>query len=108
LQSLNYLFCYGTLKPGEEAHSLFKSIKGSWMDAYVYGDFVKDMNIDYPMIQLNENGDKILGQLFYSDELMKIIKSLDDYEGEEYQRVVTNVYLNDSTLKQAFVYEKAK
>ena len=49
------------------------------MDAYVYGDFVKDMNIDYPMIQLNENGDKILGQLFYSDGLMKIIKSVDEY-----------------------------
>ena len=78
------------------------------MDAYVYGDFVNEMNISYPIIQLIENGDKILGQLFYSDELMKIIKSLDDYEGEEYQRVVTNVYLNDGTQKQAFVYEKAK
>ena len=108
MQSLNYLFCYGTLKPGEEAHHLFQSIKGSWMDAYVYGDFVTDMNIGYPIIQLNENGEKILGQLFYSEELMKIIKSLDDYEGREYQRVVTNVYLNDGTQKQAFVYEKAK
>lgn len=78
------------------------------MDAYVYGDFVKEMNIDYPMIQLNENGEKISGQLFYSDELMKIIKSLDDYEGKEYQRVETNVYLYDGTQKQAFVYVKAK
>lgn len=77
------------------------------MDAYVYGDFVKEMNIDYPMIQLNENGEKISGQLFYSDELMKIIKSLDDYEGKEYQRVETNVYLYDGTQKQAFVYVKA-
>ena len=108
MQSLNYLFCYGTLKPGEEAHHLFQSIKGSWMDAHVYGDFVTDMNISYPIIQLNENGEKILGQLFYSDGLMKIIKSLDEYEGEEYQRVVTNVYLKDGTQKQAFVYEKAK
>jgi hypothetical protein len=33
---------------------------------------------------------------------------LDEFEGEEYQRVVTNVYLNDGTQKQAFVYEKAK
>ena len=78
------------------------------MDAYVYGDFVKDMNIDYPMIQLNENGEKISGQLFYSGELKNIIRSVDEYEGEEYQRVVTNVYLNDGTQKQAFVYVKAK
>ena len=78
------------------------------MDAHVYGDFVTDMNISYPIIQLNENGEKILGQLFYSEELMKIIKSIDEYEGEEYKRVVTNVYLKDGTQKQAFVYEKAK
>ena len=78
------------------------------MDAYVYGDFVNEMNISYPIIQLNENGEKILGQLFYSEELMKIIKSIDEYEGEEYKRVVTNVYLKDGAQKQAFVYEKAK
>ena len=78
------------------------------MDAYVYGYFVTDRNIGYPIIQLNENGEKILGQLFYSEGLMNIIKSIDDYEGEEYKRVVTNVYLKDGAQKQAFVYEKAK
>ena len=78
------------------------------MDAYVYGYFITDRNIGYPIIQLNENGEKILGQLFYSEELIKIIKSIDEYEGEEYKWVVTNVYLKDGTQKQAFVYEKTK
>ena len=106
--TIKALFVYGSLLPGAENEKYLKHIKGSWTKAYVYGELITDANIGYPAIKLNEKGDKILGQLFYSDALMKIIKSLDDYEGEEYQRVVTNVYLNDGTQKQAFVYEKAK
>ena len=101
--TIKALFVYGSLLPGAENEKYLKHIKGSWTKAYVYGE-----HIGYPAIKLNEKGDKILGQLFYSDALMKIIKSVDEYEGEEYQRVVTNVYLNDGTQKQAFVYEKAK
>ena len=102
------LFVYGSLQPGAENEKYLNHIKGSWKKGYALGNYVTDANIGYPAIKLNEKGDKILGQLFYSDALMKIIKSVDEYEGEEYQRVVTNVYLNDGTQKQAFVYEKAK
>ena len=104
---MDYLFTYGTLKPGNEANHFLKSINGTWFDGYVLGNWIKNSEIKYPIIELNEKGEKIFGKLFFSNQLSQIIDSLDDYEGEEYQRVVTNVYLNDGTQKQAFVYEKA-
>ena len=105
---MNCLFTYGTLKPGNEANHFLNSINGTWFDGYVLGNWITDSEIKYPIIELNEKGDKIFGKLFFSNQLSQIIDSLDDYEGEEYQRVVTNVYLNDGIQKQAFVYEKAK
>ena len=90
--TIKALFVYGSLLPGAENEKYLKHIKGSWTKAYEYGELINDANIGYPAIMLIETGAKILGQLLYSDASKKIIKSGDEYEGEEYHRVVTNVY----------------
>lgn len=105
--NINALFTYGTLKPGEEAEHYLNKIKGSWCNAYTIGRWIKDSGIGYPVIKLDSNGEKISGKLFSSDKLESIIKSLDIYEGSEYKRSITNVYLEDGSKQKAYVYELA-
>ena len=104
--TINYLFVYGTLKPGGEAHHFFDQIPGSWSDAYCFGNWISDIDIGYPIISLDTNGEKIDGKLFYSKQLQNIIKEIDEYEGEEYKRVTAKIHLNNGTSVQAFIYEK--
>ena len=109
--TIKALFVYGSLQPGAENEKYLKHIKGLWKRGYVLGNFVSGgwgSKIGFRAIRLNKKGDPIKGWLLESDEIDKHWKMLDEFEGEEYQRVLTNVHFNDGTQKQAFVYEKAK
>tara|TARA_X000000950_G_scaffold245972_1_gene303099 strand:- start:126 stop:452 length:327 start_codon:yes stop_codon:yes gene_type:complete len=103
---IKYLFVYGSLKPGEKAHHYFDQIQGIWCDAYCFGNWIDDIDIGYPIISLDTNGEKIEGKLFHSNQLQNIIKEIDQYEGEEYKRVITKIYLNNGSSLEAFIYEK--
>ena len=52
---INYLFVYGTLKPGGVAHHFFDQIQGSWSDAHCFGNWISDIDIGYPIISLDTN-----------------------------------------------------
>ena len=103
--TVNYLFVYGTLKPGGEAHYYLARMHGIWSDAYCYGNWVKDSNIGYPVISLDDNGEKIKGKLFFSKQLKNVIYEIDKYEGSKYKRSVTNVYLDNGSSVKSYVYE---
>ena len=53
MNKVNALFAYGTLQPGEEADHYLKQISGTWHDAYVYGKYITNLDIDYPIIKLD-------------------------------------------------------
>ena len=103
--TINYLFVYGTLKPGSEAHYYLARIHGIWSDAYCYGNWIKHTNIGYPVISLDDNGVKIKGKLFFSKQLKNIIYEIDKYEGSQYKRSVTTVYLDNGSSVKSYVYE---
>ena len=103
--TINYLFVYGTLKPGSEAFYYFARIHGIWSVAYCYGNWVKDTKIGYPVISLDDNGVKIKGKLFFSKQLKNIIYEIDKYEGSQYKRSVTTVYLDNESSVKSYVYE---
>ena len=103
--TINYLFVYGTLKPGSEAHYYLARMHGIWSDAYCYGNWVKDTNIGYPVISLIDSGKKIKGKLFFSKQLKNIIYEIDKYEGSKYKRVVTTIYLDNGSSVKSYVYE---
>ena len=103
--TINYLFVYGTLKPGSEAYYYLARIHGIWSDAYCYGNWVKDTNIGYPVISPDDNGEKIKGKLFFSKQLKNILRQIDTYEGGEYKRSITNVYLKDGSSVKSYIYE---
>ena len=102
---LNYLFVYGTLKPDGGAGYYLDRIHGVWSDAYCYGDWIKDINLRYPVISLHRNVEKIKGKLFFSKQLKNILRKIDAYEGSEYTRSITNVYLKDGSSAKSYVYE---
>ena len=103
--TVNYLFVYGTLKPGGEAHYYLGRMHGIWSDAYCYGNWIAHTDIGYPIISLNDNGEKIKGKLFFSKQLKNIICEIDKYEGSKYKRSVTTVYLDNGSSVKSYVYE---
>jgi len=103
--TINYLFVYGTLKPRDKAGYYLNRIHGTWSDAYCYGNWIKNVDIGYPVISLDNNGEKIKGKLFFSKQLKNILRQIDTYEGGEYKRSITNVYLKDGSSVKSYIYE---
>ena len=80
------------------------------MNGYVLGDLeTKGWGAEYgfPGIRLNPKGRQVNGSLFLSDDIADILRLLDALEGQEYQRVITDVYLEDNTILPAFIYQLA-
>ena len=102
------LFVYGTLGPGRPNEHILTSIEGTWANATVKGRLRKDgwgAEMGYPGIDLEQQGDDIAGFLFISPHLTDHWKMLDDFEGEGYQRVVTQVTLEDGSNVDAYIYQ---
>jgi gamma-glutamylcyclotransferase (GGCT)/AIG2-like uncharacterized protein YtfP len=104
MNKLCALFAYGTLKPGEEAQHYLNQIAGIWHDAYVFGKYITTLDIDYPIIQLDLKGEKIVGKLFCSNQLSNIIEDIDEYEGDKYKRSISDVYLKNGSKIKAYIY----
>ena len=60
--------------------------------------------IGYPAIVLDEDGEDVSGFVFSSDNLDKHWHELDDFEGEEYKRVIAEVQVDDHKLIEAHIY----
>lgn len=58
----------------------------------------------YPGIVLDEQGAEVEGVLFRSAHLNEHLKMLDEFEGEEYERVVATVKLKNGGTTQAYIY----
>jgi gamma-glutamylcyclotransferase (GGCT)/AIG2-like uncharacterized protein YtfP len=102
------LFIYGTLAPGRPNEHKLRDIDGIWEEAIVKGILHQEgwgADMGYPGIILNENAPEIKGYLFSSNELHKKWDELDNFEGEEYRRVLTKVILNNGNSTEAYIYE---
>ena len=60
--------------------------------------------IGYPAIVLDEEGVDVSGFVFTSDNLARHWNELDDFEGDEYERVIVEVHMDDHRLIEAHVY----
>ena len=102
-----HLFVYGSLGPGKPNEHILRAIGGTWVAASVLG-FLKAQGwgaaMGFPGIVLDKNGEEIQGYIFSSDRLIDHWDQLDDFEGSEYQRVLTQVKTKDGTVVQAFIY----
>lgn len=103
----NKLFIYGTLGPGRSNAHIMEPIKGTWQKAFVKGKLYEEgwgAAMGYPAITLDKEGDKVKGYLFTSEQIETYWARLDEFEGEGYERVLTQVELENGDKEEAFIY----
>ncbi len=104
---VNKLFVYGTLAPNRPNEHVLTKIGGNWAKGSVRG-YLHEAGwgaaMGYPGIQLHENGNKVEGYVFISDNLEENWTVLDDFEGSEYERILTTVTLENDQVMQAYIY----
>jgi gamma-glutamylcyclotransferase (GGCT)/AIG2-like uncharacterized protein YtfP len=101
------LFIYGTLGPGRPNEHIMTAIGGSWQTASIYGELQEKgwgAAMGYPGIVLNNNGKRVQGYIFTSENFDKHWQELDDFEGKGYQRIKTQATLDNGSLVDVFVY----
>ena len=101
------LFIYGTLAPGRPNEHKLQDIKGYWKKGTVKGILKEEgwgADFGYPGIILDENASEVKGFIFTSNELDNKLSELDEFEGEEYKRVLTKVLLEDNQTVDAYIY----
>jgi gamma-glutamylcyclotransferase (GGCT)/AIG2-like uncharacterized protein YtfP len=101
------LFIYGSLQPGGPNEHLMNEIGGDWEQAVAKGHLIKDgwgSKMGYPGLVLDEFGEDVHGHVFRSLNLESEWAKLDKFEGEDYQRVTTNVTLVSGEQVEVQVY----
>ncbi|ALM50906.1 gamma-glutamylcyclotransferase family protein [Halomonas huangheensis] len=101
------LFIYGTLGPGRPNEHVMQKIGGSWKAATLKGRLLKSgwgAAMGFPGLVIDEDGEEIQGHVFSSENLSNNWQSLDNFEGAEYQRVLTTVTLASGEHVDAYVY----
>ena len=101
------LFVYGTLGPGQPNAHVLSAIGGSWEPASVTGMLSWEgwgAAMGFPGINLNDQGEEGEGFLFISENLTGHWASLDEFEGEEYERAPVKVKCKDTGTVDAFIY----
>ena len=101
------LFVYGTLGPVRPGEHVLSSIGGTWEKASVNG-YLKPKGwgaeMGYPGIVLDDAGNEIKGYIFCSDKLDFYWDELDDFEGEEYKRVLVKKNTQYKIAVEAYIY----
>ena len=94
--AIHRLATYGSLAPGgPNAHQL-AGLTGRWLEGHVNGRLVSDgwgASIGFPALILDPEGSAIPVFVFESVDLPAHWSRLDDFEGPDYQRVVTTVHM---------------
>ena len=111
MKNINSIFVYGTLQPGMQNDKILKDFKGNWKKGYVLGKLLNlETGDDYghPVLELDNKGSKIYGMILKSKDIEKNINKIDDFEGKDYLRVVSNIFFEDGSKTLAYVYVRKK
>ena len=88
------LASYGTLAPGRVNHGQLAGLRGSWRRGTVQGRLLAagwGNGVGYPALVLDPSGDTVEVFLFESPDLPDHWARLDEFEGVDYRREVTDV-----------------
>ena len=88
------LAVYGTLAPGRENHWKLAPLRGRWFPGTIRGRRIAagwGNDHGFPAVLLAADGDEIAVDVFESEDLAAQWIDLDAFEGNEYERVVTDV-----------------
>ena len=101
------LFIYGSLQPGGSNEHVLAAIGGEWEPAVIKGNLIEagwGASMGYPGLVIDESGNDVHGHVFASSKLSAKWAYLDEFEGEEYERIVASVTLLSGEQVKAHVY----
>lgn len=102
------LAVYGTLAPGEPNHHHLSDLAGQWLaGGAVTGTLERigwGADMGYPALRWSADGGRVAVQLFASDELPAHWPRLDEFEGEQYLRILVPVRFADGRVEVANLY----
>lgn len=104
------LAVYGTLAPGKSNHDQLAALRGSWRAGTVRGRLLQHgwaVEQGYPSLVLEPDGAQISVLIFESSDLPAHWSRLDEFEGPEYQRVITEVQTDNGSVL-AWIYTSAE
>lgn len=104
---MDRIFIYGTLAPGKPNEHVMADISGEWEPATVRGRLREEgwgAALGYPGIILDPEEGEVQGLLFSSPDLGRHLDRLDEFEGEGYERVVTQASTQDGRVMDAYIY----
>ena len=108
MKIINNLFVYGTLQKGKQHESILKNLRGRWKKGYVNGKLFNigsGANYGYPAIKLNKKGSKIYGMIFQSKDIKKNLKKIDQFEGNDYKRVISKINnLKNRSKTESYIF----
>lgn len=102
------IFVYGTLAPGKPNAHVLGHLPGSWQKATIRGYLVHagwGAEQGYPGVVIDASAATVEGFILCSNALENEWKQLDEFEGSQYERVVTEAQLEDGEVVQAYVYQ---
>ncbi len=105
---LERIFVYGTLAPGRPNAHVLAHLPGSWQLATIRGHLVQagwGAEQGYPGVVIDASGATVEGFILSSDALESEWKRLDEFEGDQYERVATQAQLEDGQVVKAYVYQ---
>jgi gamma-glutamylcyclotransferase (GGCT)/AIG2-like uncharacterized protein YtfP len=100
------LATYGSLRPGRVNHHQLATLTGRWRRGTVRGRLDPagwGARLGYPGLVLDPAGPAVEVDLFESPDLPDHWSRLDEFEGPDYRRAVTQVHTPDGEL-DAWIY----
>lgn len=104
---MHRLFVYGSLRPGAANEHVLAGIDGRWEPGVIRGRLVDSgwgADLGYPALVLDRCANEVEGLVLTSAGLASRWRELDAFEGEEYERVVAPVQLENGEEVEAHVY----
>jgi len=112
-QPQNVFIVYGTLGPDRPNHHKIEHIQGRWSKATIKGKLeAKGWGADlgyYGYVKAtSEEEEEIEAFILFSDELTMNWKFLDDFEGDEYERILAEFKLENGESGVGNIYALKK
>jgi hypothetical protein len=96
------LIVYGSLAPGGSNAFLLAGLVGEWYHCVIRGYLGRYRG--FKVFRYDPGGPEHEAWLLESEDLPKFIQELDDFEGEEYERIIIPAQVDGRWIK-AQVYE---
>jgi gamma-glutamylcyclotransferase (GGCT)/AIG2-like uncharacterized protein YtfP len=110
--ALHRLATYGSLAPGGPNDHQLAGLEGRWLEGCVDGTLVSagwGASLGYPaLVLMPEGGAAIRVRVFESVDLPAHWSRLDDFEGPDYQRVVTTVHMSGGEVEASIYVLRAQ